>query len=727
MGTDINIKKKIAAKEEGVTITNDLSSLNFVGAGVTASIIGDEVTVTVPGSIGATTYYLNETVTQAPYKEFSSVPTSAAEQTIANTVSAGSTITVQSFQTPSGVPNTTNIPAGLWQFYLHFSGTFGDSWDIYVEVYKRDLGGIETLLLTTDLIPTTSLNAIPTMILTDGVFATATVLTTDRIVVKVKATNSGVANQTITFHTEGSTNYSVGTTTLNQVVGAGSVTSVTGTAPIASSGGTTPAISISQATTATDGYLSSTDWNTFNGKVPTSRTISTTAPLTGGGDLSANRTFAITQATTSTDGYLSSTDWNTFNGKQNALTLTTTGTSGPATLVGATLNIPQYAGGLVYFAEAQSTAAPNATVNVDSLTALASTTDADFTIKAKGAGSILAQIPDSTTTGGDKRGQYSVDLQMSRSAANQVVSGNYSFAAGAANRVTAAYATGIGNGCLASNNWATAIGRSNTASGDSSLALGFNSTASNNRSVAIGETCTASGTNAISIGASSTASGANSNTLGYLNTASQSNATAIGYNNQSVGQFAVSIGSSNIASGTNSVAIGTNAGASGVYSLALGYYSATFVIYGRQSYASGRFTQNGDAQTSLFVLRAETLGTTATTLTTNGGGAFSNNQVILSDDSAYRFKGSIIGKESGTLLVGAWDIDGVLVRGTGVATVTLVIGNVNVITNPPTWGTPTLAADTTNGGLRIQVTGATGVNIRWTCRVDTTEIIFPFV
>ena len=46
----------------------------------------------------------------------------------------------------------------------------------------------------------------------------------------------------------------------------GTVTSVTGTAPISSTGGTTPAISISQATTSTDGYLSSTDWTTFNNK-----------------------------------------------------------------------------------------------------------------------------------------------------------------------------------------------------------------------------------------------------------------------------------------------------------------------------------------------------------------------------------------------------------------------------------------------------------------------------
>jgi hypothetical protein len=46
------------------------------------------------------------------------------------------------------------------------------------------------------------------------------------------------------------------------------VSSVSGTAPIASSGGSTPAISITQATSSTDGYLSSTDWNEFNNKAP---------------------------------------------------------------------------------------------------------------------------------------------------------------------------------------------------------------------------------------------------------------------------------------------------------------------------------------------------------------------------------------------------------------------------------------------------------------------------
>jgi hypothetical protein len=49
--------------------------------------------------------------------------------------------------------------------------------------------------------------------------------------------------------------------------GGGTVTSVSGTLPISvASGSSTPVVSISQANTTTNGYLSSTDWNTFNNK-----------------------------------------------------------------------------------------------------------------------------------------------------------------------------------------------------------------------------------------------------------------------------------------------------------------------------------------------------------------------------------------------------------------------------------------------------------------------------
>jgi hypothetical protein len=52
----------------------------------------------------------------------------------------------------------------------------------------------------------------------------------------------------------------------------------------------------------------------------------------------------LSAASASANGYLTSTDWSTFNNKQAAITLTTTGTSGAATLVGTTLNVPTYAG-----------------------------------------------------------------------------------------------------------------------------------------------------------------------------------------------------------------------------------------------------------------------------------------------------------------------------------------------------------------------------------------------
>ncbi len=66
-------------------------------------------------------------------------------------------------------------------------------------------------------------------------------------------------------------------------------------------------------------YWDGAAWQEASNGVLPSRTISTTSPLQGGGDLSANRTFSILQSGTAQDGYLSSTDWNTFNGKQDLI------------------------------------------------------------------------------------------------------------------------------------------------------------------------------------------------------------------------------------------------------------------------------------------------------------------------------------------------------------------------------------------------------------------------
>lgn len=109
------------------------------------------------------------------------------------------------------------------------------------------------------------------------------------------------------------------------------------TAPLSYSNGL---YSISQATTSSNGYLSSTDWNIFNGK---ESVLTFTAPL-----VRTTNAISITQATTSTNGYLSSTDWTTFNGKQATIILSTplvTAGNEQATFNSATgaLSIPYYA------------------------------------------------------------------------------------------------------------------------------------------------------------------------------------------------------------------------------------------------------------------------------------------------------------------------------------------------------------------------------------------------
>jgi len=81
--------------------------------------------------------------------------------------------------------------------------------------------------------------------------------------------------------------------TVNQIIAGatGGVTAVTGTAPVVSSGGTTPAISMAAATGSVNGYLTSTDWNTFNNKQPAG------SYLTSGGALGTPSSGTATNLT----------------------------------------------------------------------------------------------------------------------------------------------------------------------------------------------------------------------------------------------------------------------------------------------------------------------------------------------------------------------------------------------------------------------------------------------
>jgi len=136
---------------------------------------------------------------------------------------------------------------------------------------------------------------------------------------------------------------------------------------------TSNVISISQASGSTNGYLSSTDWNTFNNKSNTTGTVTSvsgagtvsgltlTGTVTTTGSLTLGGTLSLTSLNVTTAlGFTPVTNARTLtiNGTTYDLTadrswtiaagistLTTLGTSGPATLVGSTLNVPNYSAG----------------------------------------------------------------------------------------------------------------------------------------------------------------------------------------------------------------------------------------------------------------------------------------------------------------------------------------------------------------------------------------------
>ncbi|CAB4126736.1 hypothetical protein UFOVP78_13 [uncultured Caudovirales phage] len=95
-----------------------------------------------------------------------------------------------------------------------------------------------------------------------------------------------------------------------------------------------------------------------------------------------------------------------------------------------------------------------------------------------GTGALMAQVPTSTTTGGNARGANAVDLQTTRGAASNVASATGSAVLGGfSNSATAQYATAAGLNCLASGNQSFAIGNSTVADSPNTVATGSNSNA----------------------------------------------------------------------------------------------------------------------------------------------------------------------------------------------------------------------------------------------------------
>ena len=138
--------------------------------------------------------------------------------------------------------------------------------------------------------------------------------------------------------------------------------------------------------------------------------------------------------------------------------------------------------GLQYLTEVRSTTSPNATMPVHGVQASGAETNIDLLLVTKGAGAIVAQVPDDTVAGGNKRGLYAIDWQRSRASSTQVASGSYASIGGGISNTASANSASIGGGSsnTASANYASIGGGIfNTASGGtSSIGGGSYNTAS---------------------------------------------------------------------------------------------------------------------------------------------------------------------------------------------------------------------------------------------------------
>jgi hypothetical protein len=300
-----------------------------------------------PGGGGSTVnYYLNGSVNQGvfggvTYYELSKTPIAGAGTNFTRTSASGDGY-VASFITDANDPDQINIPGGNFNLEFYFnSSSNGGSPAFYGELYKVSTSNVFTLIASGSANPEviTGGTAVDQYYTSIAVPQTA-LLSTDRLAIRVYVIVSG---RNITLHTENSnfseviTTFSTGLNSLNGLSDQVQYFAVgtSGTDFAISSSVDTHTFNLPTASATNRGALSSADWTTFNSK---QGALTFSAPL-----VNTSGTVSIPAATSLVDGYLSSTDWTTFNGKQNAITLTTTGTTGAATLIGATLNIPNYA------------------------------------------------------------------------------------------------------------------------------------------------------------------------------------------------------------------------------------------------------------------------------------------------------------------------------------------------------------------------------------------------
>ena len=332
---------------------------------------------------------------------------------------------------------------------------------------------------------------------------------------------------------------------------------------------------------------------------------------------------------------------------------------------------------------------------------------------AIGSGSTSSHETTFSVMGATASGQYSMAFNK-----YAVSSGFKSIALGWLTDATNTSSVAIGTGTQSSGLHSVALGQA-YASGTDSFAAAISTSAS---------TYGATGANSIAMGRNAKASASASICLSGINNIASGTYSFVaggGYNTSS-GTYAFSSGQSSIAAGAYSTVIGrgSKTTANATYAVASGYQSFASIV-GQKVHSAGRFSSDGDAQTGTFVLRSDTTDATPEALTTDNSAAGTTDQIILPNNSAFAFHGTIVARQqaSGGTACAAWKVEGLIRREGSAGATVLVNSATTILDNTPAWGMA-LSADTTNGGLKIEVTGAASTNIRWVATINTSEVTY---
>jgi hypothetical protein len=292
------------------------------------------------------------------------------------------------------------------------------------------------------------------------------------------------------------------------------------------------------------------------------------------------------------------------------------------------------------------------------------------------------------------------------------------YAIGKSAQVYSQYGLALGQSALVSAaSYGTAVGYQSVAGANSAVAF------AKSRASGADSLAGAIASNSSSYGA--TASGA----AAIMNwaKASSSNSGAFGFGANATNSMAYAFGAQTFATGDSSVSLGRNSLASATYSICIGNAGQNN-IQSSIKFSGSQHANQGDAQIGLYPLMADTTDATATAMVTNHQStpsAGTANQIVLPNNSAYAFHGTIVARQKagdGTACA-AWKIEGLIRREANAGTTTLVSSTVTAISNTPSWGLA-LSADTTNGCLKVQATGAASTNIRWTTSITTSELTY---